>query len=368
MKLYIVRLSLLSILVFCGTVFSQTHFHPQDGLSVIEPLNSGETVEGSIPASTTANDCVLGATQYKIEIVAPDSHVSIVMTGNLKIDKLYVRLGSPVTIEDGKIVADFNKLSFLSPSDRLDLPVFGVAPLQPGTYFIAITNCSQVAAGYKLTATISGPPDAQIIDVLQVNSLVGSIPAPVPGNCELSRTQYTLVDGIVRCGGGTLWNVKINADQNVNVLIRKDKPVTVENGVFMYDRTSANQVKIHNINRFDGTGLVEKVFIAVLNCGYEPVNYTVSTSPGLIADAFPPGIRTAFFRKKDLHIAGFLFRRTTVTIDGQPQTAAIGWDQILGEILIIKKAKKNIAHGQTVRIVVTDSGGCNSSPFLFTRP
>lgn len=365
MKINFARWSLLLVLVFCGTVLNQPPIQAQATLSAIEPINSGETVEGSIPASTIANDCLLGATQYKIEIVASDRKALIGLIGNQNTD-LYVRRGIPVAIEDGKILADFKSV-FLGLTDHINLPSFGGAPIQPGTYFIAITNCAQVAANYKLIATISGPPDAERVNLSASNLIVGSIPAPVPGNCGISRTQYTVSEGFSNCGGGIFWDVLINADQNVNVLIRKDRPVTVENGVFMYDRMSENQVKVHSLSNFQETPGGGTFFIAVLNCGYEPVNYTV-TSGAIIADVFPPIITTAFFKKKDLHIGGQFLSRGTVTIDNQPQTAIEHrFDPVLGEVLIIKQAKKHIAHRQTVRIVVTRFDGCDSGQFLFTR-
>ncbi len=380
MKFNRTRWSVLVILVFCATALAQAHSRSNYktnsfatvaarealNLSAIEPLNSGEEVTGSIPASITANDCVLGATQYKIEIVGGDKKLRVILGGSSNVD-LYIRRGAPVAVENGAIVADFKSASS-NTTEGISIPSSGSAPLQSGSYFVAITNCATAAADYQLTATITGPPDVAVIDLgLRPSTLItGSIPTPVPGNCGISRTQYKLEEGFNVCGGGIFWHVTIHADQNVNVLIRKDRPVTVENGVFMYDRMSDNQVKVHNLSNFQQTPGSGTYFIAVLNCGFEPVNYTLTPIES-VADVFPPIIRSVFLKKKDLYITGF-FLGGTVLLDGQPQTAIDGGrDLELGEILIIKKAKKKIPRNQPVIITITRPDGCNSSSFAFTR-
>ena len=86
---------------------------------------------------------------------------------------------------------------------------------------------------------------------------------------------------------------------------------------------SENQVKVHNLRNFQETPGSGTFFIAVLNCGFEPVNYTVT--PNLaIADVFPPVILRAFFKKKDLRLEGHTLNGVTVTIDDQPQKVVDG--------------------------------------------
>jgi hypothetical protein len=377
MKFNTIRWSLLLVLVFCGTIGFQTHIYAQ---SAIEPLASGQTVSGFVPASTAANNCLVGATQYKIEIVSGDKALILQLTGNLAIDPitgiyasagLYVRRNAPVAIEDGRIISDFNTIG-VGTSRRLSLPLPGAPPLQPGSYFIAIVNCTPTAATYTLTATVSDPTDADIVDLFTFNTfsfdpIVGSIPAPVPGNCGIGRTQYKLSEGFSPCGGGTAFNVTIIADQNVNVLIRKDRPVMVENGVFMYDRASENQVKVHHLSGFQQILGPGTYFIAVLNCGFEPANYTVSRSI-LIGDPFPISIFRVALKKKKLHVSGIGLLGTTVLIDGQPQETFIGGvDENGFELLIVKNAKKKIPRNQPVRISAVRTGGCGSNDFIFIR-
>ena len=206
----------------------------------------------------------------------------------------------------------------------------------------------------------------QLIEVLESGKEVtGSIPTPVPGNCGISRTQYRFSGGFSPCGGGSSLAVTIRADQNVNVLIRKDRPVTVENGVFMYDQMSENQVKVHNLGGFQPTPGTGTFFIAVLNCGFEPVNYAVTT--GLIIAEPSLFISNVFLKKKKLHVIGAL-RGATVLINGQPQkTINDGQDENFLDVLIVKNAKKKLPRNQFFIILATRPGGCSSNSFIFIR-
>ncbi|MGA9772443.1 MAG: hypothetical protein WBV94_25645 [Blastocatellia bacterium] len=369
MKLNAVCWSLLLVLVFCGTIVFQAETHAQVSLSAIEPLDSGQIVSGFVPASTMANNCLVGPTQHKIEIVSGDKRLTLQLTGNLSTDQntgLYVRRNAPVAIEDGKVISDF-KTTAVGTSRKFSLPSPGAPPLQQGSYFIAIVNCATAAINYTLAATISDPTDADIVDLFSLDPIIGSIPVPVPGNCGIGRTQYKLTEGSSTCGGGIVFNVTIIADQNVNVLIRKDRPVTVENGVFMYDRASDNQVKVHHLGGFQQILGPGTYFIAVLNCGFEPVNYTVSQII-LIGDPLPFSIFRVTLKKKKLHVAGLFLRGATVLIDGQPQeTFAGGVDENQFDLLIVKDAKKKIPRNQPVRISAVRVGGCSSNDFIFIR-
>src|ERR1044072_2511135 len=107
MKFNRTRWSVLVILVFCFTALAQAHLPvsrsnyksktTQANLQLIELLESGKEVTGSIPASTTANECALGGKQYKIEIVGGDKRLRVVLGGDSNVD-LYIRRGAPVTI------------------------------------------------------------------------------------------------------------------------------------------------------------------------------------------------------------------------------------------------------------------------------
>ena len=382
------RWSVLVNFVFCATALAQAHLpggssnyktnsfatvvaresvNTQADLQLIEVLESGKEVTGSVQASTVANDCVLGGKQYKIEIVGGDKKLRVVLGGNSNVD-LYIRRGAPVAVEDGKIVSDFKSVSERSV-EGIGLPLHGSGPLQQGSYFIAISNCTTAAVNYMMNAAITSPPDVAILDLSPFNVMVGSIPAPAPGNCGISSTQYRLSEGFSTCGGGTSWDVTIRADQNVNVVIRKDKPVAVENGVLMYDRTSENQVKVHHLNNFQQTPGSGTFFIAVLNCGFEPVNFTVSSIQG-VGDPAPFVILKVTLKKKKLHVAGISLHGATVLIDGEPQKTIDGGqdeDLVPLDVVIVKNAKKKLPRDQTVIISATRIGSCDSNGFAFTR-
>ncbi len=380
------------ILVFCVTALAQAHLpggssnyktnsfatvaaresvNTQANLQLIEVLESGKEVTGSIPGSTVANNCVLGGKQYKIEIVGGDKMLRVIMDGGLSVD-LYVRHGAPVAIEDGKIVSDFKSTSSV-PRGFIRIPSSGGEPVKEGSYFIAISNCATAASDYTLTADISGPPDVAVLDLHTIPTVAtGSIPTPVPGNCEISRTQYRLFDSFNFCGFINL-EVTIRADQNVNVVFRRNKPVAFENGVLMYDDMSENQVKVHHISEFQKTPGTGTFFIAILNCGFEPVNYTVT--PHFSAfDPAPFFINNVSLKKKKLHVTGAGIRGAMVLIDGQPQkTIDGGQDENFFDILIVKNAKKKLPRNQTVIItaLLTDPPNpCSSgltNGFAFTR-
>ena len=150
-------------------------------------MNPGEIVAGSIPAPAVPNDCLLGVTQYKIEFPGGARKLAIELEGDEDVD-LYLRRGSPIAIEQGKILADF-KSDSPQKEERLSAPALtpGLEPymgaplLDAGIYLIAVTNCGPGATSYTLTAKILGPPDAERVN-LSVNGVeVGSIPATDPG-------------------------------------------------------------------------------------------------------------------------------------------------------------------------------------------
>lgn len=392
----------LAVLILCGAAFSQTQLHGSiigyktnsvltrknaliavtaknaihiQSQPVIEPLTPGGIVAGSIPAPAVANDCLLGITQYRIEFPGGVRKLVIGLEGDQDVN-LYVRRDSLITFEEGKILADF-KSDSPQRNERLSLPaivqgsdhfITGVPLLESGTYFIAVTNCGPGAAGYTLRAQILDPPDAERVN-LTVNGVeVGSVPAPDPGFCRVGRTQYAAFASFDPCGSAFVWGVDIRADQNVNVYVRKDKPVTVENGIVVYDRVTESQAKIQHVGISQDTPGAALYFVAVENCSLEAVNYTLA-SEAAIGDYFPPFISTAFFEKKDLHVIGpFFTEKGVVLIDGQPQeTIYGGTTEYYEDILIIKKAKKKTARHQMVVITVR-RGVCTSPPFMFIRP
>lgn len=339
--------------------------HAQDSQLVIESLNSGDNVAGSIPAPVVVNDCLLGVIQYKIEVPGGVHKLVIKLQGNHDVD-LYVRISSPITKENGMIVADF-KSSTPQSTEHLFLPA-NTPVLERGTYFIGVSNCGPGAADYNLSAQILDPPDAETVGLSPESVEVGSIPAPDPGSCRVGRTQYAAISTFDPCAGSFFLSIRFHADQNVNVYVRKDKRITVgEGSLVMYDSVSGSETKDHSLWLFSDTPGVTLFFVAIENCSFGVANYVVTTS-AIIGDTFPPFVRSAFFEKKDLHVVGGFFGSSAIVLlDGEPQQTIFDSESNFPDMLIVKKAKKKIARHQTVSIAVKRSG-CTSQPLIFTRP
>lgn len=348
----------------------------QSGACCIEPLNPGDIVAGLLPAPAGANGCLLGDTQYKIDFPGGARKLVIDLTVSQSVT-VYIRRGSPIAIEDGQIRADFSDFRFISSTrvERFSFPSPGrmsnfepgIPLLQSGSYFIGVSNCGKEATSYTMSAKILDPPDAETINLSGEPVQVGSVPAPEPGFCRIGRSQYLRSTFFTPCGGATLATVIVRADQNVNLYFRKGQPVTEENGIVMYDGLTTSQGKLQLIFVASGTPGTTDFFIAIENCGFATVNYTI-TSVLITGDPVPVIIESVFFKKKDLYIVGFSLRGATVFIDDQPQQGTEGGrDSNFRDIIIIKKAKKMIARGQTVRITI-GRNGCSSVPFVFTRP
>jgi hypothetical protein len=113
-------------------------------------LPSGTRI-GSIPAATM-NNCFLDQTQYKIEkITLPDDpfyNPIILLRARQNVD-LYVRYGERVTVEAGNIIADYSSKS------STGIETFSLSAVKDGTYFLAVSNCSESAANYYITYLVS---------------------------------------------------------------------------------------------------------------------------------------------------------------------------------------------------------------------
>jgi hypothetical protein len=342
----------------------------QDSQVVIQPLNPGEIVAGSILAPLAdpkaPGECLLGDTQYMIYFPGGARTLVIELRGNQDVD-VYVRRGSPIALEAGKLLADF-KSDSPQNNERLSVPSANYSQLlEAGTYFIAITNCGPGAADYTVIWSILDPPAAEIVGLVPHGLEVGSVPAPEPGFCRIGPTQYFVFAYLDLCGDAFFWTVSINSDQNVNVYVRRDRPITVENGILMYDRVTESQAKQQQIGISQDTPGTGKFFIAVENCSFQPAGYTI-TSYAVVADGFPPFITTASLEGRLLVVGYFFTERGIVLLDDQPQpTVYGGMTNDFKDILIVKKAKRKIARHQTVRITIRRDDTCDSLPFTFTR-
>ena len=344
--------------------------HSRDGHIIIEPLNASDVAAGSIVAPSVdpkgPSDCLLGDTQYMINFPGGARKLVIDLKGSQDVD-LYVRRGAAIALNERKLLADFISDSPQN-TERLSVPSANYSRLlEAGTYFIAITNCGPGAADYTVVWSILDPPATETVGLAVHGLEIGSVPAPEPGFCRIGPTQYFVFADLDLCGDAFFWSVGVDSDQNINVYVRKDRPITVENGIVMYDRVTESQAKQQQIGISQDTPGGGKFFIAVENCSFKPANYTIASLAG-IADAFPPFITAASLEGRLVVVGYFFTERGIVLLDDQPQpTVYGGMTNDFKEILIVKKAKKKIARHQTVHIAIRRDV-CDSFPFTFTRP
>ena len=106
-----------------------------------------EPTDGWIPAPPP-NTCILGERQHTIEVGAQgpcDTTFTEIGVSSTPGVNLYVRFGQPVTMEAGKVVADYR----VESSEPFKLIV--LEPPHPGgTYYVALTNCGPGDAHYSL--------------------------------------------------------------------------------------------------------------------------------------------------------------------------------------------------------------------------
>jgi hypothetical protein len=118
----------------------------------VKLIRDSGAITGTIPGRT-GSDCILASVQYEIEIQASDPSIPLLnhifLRAKQNVD-LYIRFGEQITVENGRIVADYVRNTptgiedFSFPADR------------PGIYFAAVSNCSEVEAEYSILFRVLG--------------------------------------------------------------------------------------------------------------------------------------------------------------------------------------------------------------------
>jgi uncharacterized protein (TIGR03437 family) len=152
----------------------------------VVPITSGAQQTGTINGTTT-QACVLGGTQYSIPVTADARRLQISLSGNQDVD-LYVRFNSAIAIQSGQLVADYGSESG-DPAEELNITPHILPPLQPGTYFIGITNCSTSSANFTLTATINTSSSGPVTEELKLDD--GSPDSGLVGNGLIYLNRLT---------------------------------------------------------------------------------------------------------------------------------------------------------------------------------
>jgi hypothetical protein len=114
------------------------------------PLTSGVGTGGSLAAGSPPS-CLVGSTQYTIQVPSGTTQLAVSLAGNQS-DALLMRFGQAVVVSGGQATADF--LAEASGTNQ-SISVNGASSpaLQAGTYFIAVANCSTSAMNFTITAT-----------------------------------------------------------------------------------------------------------------------------------------------------------------------------------------------------------------------
>ncbi|HJQ22383.1 MAG TPA: hypothetical protein VKA60_00615 [Blastocatellia bacterium] len=245
----------------------------------IVPLPFDTPVSGSVPPRQ-GDVCMLGPTQYmvqypggatriKIEVISPSHPV------------FQIRFGQPVAVENGQIIGDF----IGGFGSSFYFPVAGPHLFEAGTYFIGLSNCTLANADYTFQVRLLRPTDAETAEVTGETSF-GEILAAAPGSCSLGQTQYRVTTPPTSpCVGGTLFNVFAQSNQNINLYIRRDQRVAVEDGRIVADMTTTAPRGSQFISLPSGGTF----FIAVGNCSTATADYVISLNQAII-DPPPPDL------------------------------------------------------------------------------
>lgn len=284
------------------------------------PISSGVPKVGLIPPADEFRVCRIGDTQYTIQFPGGAMKLRIHLFAEAADVDLYVRRGQPVVRQDGTIIADFKAMT-TSPIETLELPLLGSPLLEEGTYFIAVGNCSLFEqANFFLVATIFASSSEETVTLTSNVSQVGSIPAPA-SDCLLSQTQYTFPAAAPSpCGPIPIYDVELRGDQNVDLYVRFNQRVTVEDGRIIADFVSRSGSGTENL--FLGPVAQDGVFyVAVANCSAEKANYAVGVGFLHGDPPFPPIITTCELERSpsgsvSLIIRGRIKRDAKIVVGG----------------------------------------------------
>lgn len=156
-------------------------------------LTSGAPASGSIPAPPPGSG-VLGRIQYRIAVPERASQLKVELATMGRADTdLFVRFGQRVTIESGRVIADY-RAETSSGNEALTITPLSSPPLRTGDYFIAVGNFGPGPADFTVTATVTVlPPNTPDIEVRPTTLDFGA--TPVGGRRERVLTVQNLGDG-----------------------------------------------------------------------------------------------------------------------------------------------------------------------------
>jgi hypothetical protein len=243
-------------------------------------LTSGVPASDSIPKAR--GECVLGATQYTINVAPGASQLQVVVVSEFGRQEIFVRFGQPVDVQNGVVVADFastdNHQRTAVTATETTSP-----QLQGGIYYIAVANCDSLGPlNYTVTATVSfgEMPLASGIPA------PGTIGAAAQGQCLLGSPQYTFQVA----QGVTQFTVGLAATDSIVMLIRFGQPVGFANGQPIADLVVNGGITAQTIT-LSGSSTPQlqqgTYYIAVANCSSNQQNFTLTAAA--LAEPSAPG-------------------------------------------------------------------------------
>jgi len=219
---------------------------PPSGAGI--PLVSGQPQKGTVGAGPK-----MLSDQYTISVLEGTWALLVKLQGAGNVN-LHMRLGKPVEIVAGEIVADF---SSTSPTGSESISLTG--PVQPGTYYIAIENTESSPQMFTILAAV--------VPVLQpINPgepISGKVEPASLGSRVLALTQYVIeVPEGAKNLSAVLENVGLG---DMKLHMRYGKPVEISGDRVIADFSSDAPLGIESIT-IAGTQLrAGKYYIAIEN-------------------------------------------------------------------------------------------------------
>ena len=181
-------------------------------------LTAGVPLPGRAPAAAP-DACILeDQRQFRITVTPGATQLGLVLNG-LRDLRLFARYRRPVTLDAGRIVADFEADS--SPLGGL-ITLSSSPELQAGSYYLAVLNCNTTIVDYQIGALVEGAtPDG--------GPLIANIPPglAVSGNVPPGPLLNSRQFAIQVPANATSLRVSVTATANVDLFAQFGRPIAL---------------------------------------------------------------------------------------------------------------------------------------------
>ena len=161
---------------FDGELFVRDYTSSLSDTGIVT-LMSGVQTSAVLSPNSSGSSCTLAPSQYTLEIPPGTLQLIVTLSGNQSVS-LFLRQGRPIVTVAGIIAADFKSETTL-PSQTLYVNERSNPPLVPGSYYVAVANCSGVQASFSLKATLVNASTALKTEELLLDdgTMESSLPA-----------------------------------------------------------------------------------------------------------------------------------------------------------------------------------------------